>query len=676
MKKLLFIVIAILTFNVNAQIEDPVEWSFSYDSISQDSYILTIKAKIERGWNIYSQFVNPDGPIPTSFVFEESEDFKLVGIVNEPDPNTKYDPVFQMELSSFQDEVVFTQEIKLLNKVLPTIKGELEFMACNEKMCLPPDYVDMIFDFKKKDKSDLENSLDSINKTEANKYKISSIDLENPASDCGEKKTEKSLWGIFLLGIVGGFIALLTPCVFPMIPLTVSFFTKGSDNRSKAVFNAGLYGIFIFLTYALLSLPFHLMPNINPEVLNEISTNPWLNISFFFIFLIFAISFFGYFEITLPSSWSNSAGSGRDIGGVIGIFFMALTLAIVSFSCTGPILGSLLAGTLSSASSDYLNIFGFDTAMVSVKLSLAMSGFGIALGFPFALFAAFPTWLKSLPKSGGWLNSVKVVLGFLEIALAIKFLSNADLVEQWGLIKRETFFALWFLTFFALFLYLIGFIKFPHDNPKLRIGFVRTSFSVLVFCFAVYLIPGIFGKNWWNHNLLSGFPPAKYYSYFNPEHEIKNIYKDYQKGLDYAKKVNKPVMIDFTGQACVNCRKIEEAVWIDKDVKSILDNEYVVISLYVDEKTILPIESQETVDIITRDGSVKKKKIKTIGNKWSTLQSLTFQNNTQPLYVLMSPDEKLLANPIGYSFAKNVSNYLGYLECGVDAFNSVNDLEE
>ena len=250
-----------------------------------------------------------------------------------------------------------------------------------------------------------------------------------------------------MLGIVGGFIALLTPCVFPMIPLTVSFFTKGSDNRSKAVFNAGLYGIFIFLTYALLSLPFHLMPNINPEVLNEISTNPWLNISFFFIFLIFAISFFGYFEITLPSSWSNSAGSGRDIGGVIGIFFMALTLAIVSFSCTGPILGSLLAGTLSSASSDYLNIFGFDTAMVSVKLSLAMSGFGIALGFPFALFAAFPTWLKSLPKSGGWLNSVKVVLGFLEIALAIKFLSNADLVEQWGLIKRETFFALWFLTF-------------------------------------------------------------------------------------------------------------------------------------------------------------------------------------------------------------------------------------
>ena len=676
MKKLLFIVIAILTFNVNAQIEDPVEWSFSYDSISQDSYILTIKAKIERGWNIYSQFVNPDGPIPTSFVFEESEDFKLVGIVNEPNPNTKYDPVFQMDLSSFQDEVVFTQEIKLLNKVLPKIKGELEFMACNEKMCLPPDYVDMIFDLKKKDKSDLENSLDSINKTEANKYKISSIDLENPASDCGEKKTEKSLWGIFLLGIVGGFIALLTPCVFPMIPLTVSFFTKGSDNRSKAVFNAGLYGIFIFLTYALLSLPFHLMPNINPEVLNEISTNPWLNISFFFIFLIFAISFFGYFEITLPSSWSNSAGSGRDIGGVIGIFFMALTLAIVSFSCTGPILGSLLAGTLSSASSDYLNIFGFDTAMVSVKLSLAMSGFGIALGFPFALFAAFPTWLKSLPKSGGWLNSVKVVLGFLEIALAIKFLSNADLVEQWGLIKRETFFALWFLTFFALFLYLIGFIKFPHDNPKLRIGFIRASFSVLVFCFAVYLIPGIFGKNWWNHNLLSGFPPAKYYSYFNPEHEIKNIYKDYQKGLDYAKKVNKPVMIDFTGQACVNCRKIEEAVWIDKDVKSILDNEYVVISLYVDEKTILPIESQETVDIITRDGNVKKKKIKTIGNKWSTLQSLTFQNNTQPLYVLMSPDEKLLANPIGYSFAKNVSNYLGYLECGVDAFNSVNDQEE
>ena len=674
MKKYIFLLYALLSLNIIAQIEDPVEWTFSVDSVSEDMRHLVIRADIEKGWNVYSQHVDPDGPVPTSFMFNQSPSYKLIGSVDESNTITKFDPVFQMELSSFQTKAVFKQKIQLLNDTLSVIKGELEFMVCNSTMCLPPDYVDMVFDLKKKNnQASLNTDLQSVSLN--NKYKIQTVDLDNPIGDCGEKKSEKSLWGIFLLGIVGGFIALLTPCVFPMIPLTVSFFTKGSNNKSKAIYNAGLYGLFIFITYSLLSLPFHLMPNINPEVLNEISTNPWLNISFFFIFLVFAISFFGYFEITLPSSWSNTAGSGRDIGGIVGIFFMALTLAIVSFSCTGPILGSLLAGTLSSATADTISFLGFETAMVSVKLSLAMAGFGLALGFPFTLFAAFPTWLKSLPKSGGWLNTVKVVLGFLEIALAIKFLSNADLVEQWGLIKRETFFFLWFGTFTGLFLYLIGVIKFPHDSKKTHLGFGRVSFALLVFSFAVYLFPGIIGKSWWHHNLLSGFPPAKYYSYFNPEHEIKNIFKDYEKGLQFAKKANMPIMIDFTGQACVNCRKIEEAIWVEKDVKQILDNDYVVISLYVDEKTLLPQELQETVDILTRDGKVKKKKIKTTGNKWSTLQSLTFANNTQPLYVLMTPDEELLAHPIGYSYAKNVNNYVNYLNCGLEAFSSKNSIK-
>ena len=668
MRNYILVLLTLLTFNIFSQIEDPVNWRFSIEHVENDVYDLIIEATIEKGWNVYSQYVDPDGPVPTSFSFFESEDFKLIDSVLESNSITKFDPVFQMNLSSFQDEALFRQRVQILNSNISSIKGELEFMVCNATMCLPPDYVDMLFDFKKKTKNLLKESSAPVSVT--NKYIIPTIDLKNPIGDCGEKKGEKSLWGIFLLGIVGGFIALLTPCVFPMIPLTVSFFTKGSEHKSKAIYHAGLYGLFIFLTYALLSLPFHLMPNINPEVLNEISTNPWLNIAFFFIFLVFAISFFGYFEITLPSSWGNKAGSGRDIGGVVGIFFMALTLAIVSFSCTGPILGSLLAGTLSSATADMVNFLGFSTAMVSLKLSLAMAGFGIALGLPFALFAAFPTWLKSLPKSGGWLNTVKVVLGFLEIALAIKFLSNADLVEQWGLIKRETFFALWFLTFLALVFYLLGFIKFPHDNPNAKPSRVRISFALLVFSFSVYLFPGVIGKNWWHHNLLSGFPPAKYYSYLNPDHEIKNIFKDYEKGLEYAQKHNKPIMIDFTGQACVNCRKIEEAIWVEKTVKSILDNDYVVISLYVDEKTLLPVEKQETVDIVTRDGKVKKKKIKTIGNKWSTLQSLTFANNTQPLYVLMTPDETLLANPIGYNYAKSVNNYINYLECGLQAFSS------
>ena len=668
MKKYLVLFLGSIFFSLFSQIEDPVNWSFEIESISNDQYNLIIKADIEDGWSVYSQHVDPDGPIPTSFVFTTSNSFELIESVNESAPNTKFDPVFQMNLASFQKEATFTQKVKVLSDTISSITGELEFMACNSTMCLPPEYVTMIFDFKKKK---LNYTDDKVIENNHNRYKISTINLDEPLGNCGSKKQEKSLWGIFLLGIVGGFIALLTPCVFPMIPLTVSFFTKGSDNKAKAIYHAALYGSFIFLTYTLLSLPFHLMPNINPEVLNQISTNPWLNISFFLIFLVFAVSFFGYFEITLPSSWSNTAGSGRDVGGIIGIFFMALTLAIVSFSCTGPILGSLLAGTLSSATADSISFFGFDTALVSMKLTLAMAGFGIALGLPFALFAAFPTWLKSLPKSGGWLNTVKVVLGFLEIALAIKFLSNADLVEQWGLIKRETFFILWTLTFLGLFLYMCGLIRFPHDTPLKKITLTRGIFTLGVFLFVIYLIPGVIGKDWWSYKRLSGFPPPKYYSYLNHEHQINNIFHDYYKGLEYAQKVNKPILIDFTGWACVNCRKVEDDVWVDKKVQELLNTKYVVVSLYVDEKIFLPENEQETIDIMTRNGAIKQKKIRTIGNKWSTLQSLTFANNTQPLHVLITPDQQLLGHPIGYSAAKSVSSYINYLECGLDAYNSI-----
>ena len=674
MKNSIFALLSLITFNFFAQIQDPVDWSFSVEHLSDQTINLIIEADIEEGWNVYSQYVDPNGPVPTTFSFVQSEEFELVGSVEESNSKTKYDPVFQMNLSSFQDKAVFKQKIKILNSNISVVKGELEFMVCNATMCLPPDYVDMLFELKKKTENiSKEKSSALVQSKTNNKYIISSVDLNNPIGDCGEKKGEKSLWGIFFLGIVGGFIALLTPCVFPMIPLTVSFFTKGSENRVKAIYNAALYGVFIFATYALLSLPFHLMPNINPEVLNQISTNPWLNISFFVIFLVFAISFFGYFEITLPSSWSNRTGSGRDLGGVLGIFFMALTLAIVSFSCTGPILGSLLAGTLSSATADSVSILGFNTALVSLKLSLAMAGFGIALGLPFALFAAFPSWLQSLPKSGGWLNNVKVVLGFLEIALAIKFLSNADLVEQWGFIKRETFFALWCLTFAGLALYLLGYVKFPHDNPNAKLGKTRLVFGAFVVGFVIYLLPGLFGKDWWSHKLLSGFPPPKYYSYINHEHQIKNIFHDYDKGIAYAKQFNKPIMIDFTGWACVNCRKIEDDVWVENRVQKLLNEDYVVISLYVDEKILLPEDDQEIVEIITRDGNIKNKKIRRIGDKWSTLQSLTFANNTQPLHVLMTPDERLLGNPVGYSYARNANNYVDYLECGLKSFESMNN---
>ena len=327
-----------------------------------------------------------------------------------------------------------------------------------------------------------------------------------------------------------------------------------------------MYGFFIMLIYFLLSLPFHFIPGIDPEVLNKISTNTWLNILFFLIFIVFAISFFGYFEITLPGRWANKTDMASNFGGFLGIFFMALTLAIVSFSCTGPILGTLLAGTLNADSAGTISFLGMNLQIVAVKLSIGMLGFGIALGLPFALFAAFPSWLNSLPKSGGWLNSVKVVLGFVEIALAIKFFSNADLVEQWGFLKRETFFALWFICGIGLTLYIFGIIKFPHDSPVKKLTISRLGMGIAALAFTVYLFPAIIGAKWWSYHLLSGFPPPKYYSYFKQEHEIK-IFIDLEEGMTYARKQKKPVMLDFTGWACVNCRKMEDNVWVKKEIK-------------------------------------------------------------------------------------------------------------
>jgi len=430
---------------------------------------------------------------------------------------------------------------------------------------------------------------------------------------------------------------------------------------------SALYGFFILLIYFLLSTPFHLLPDIDPEVLNRISTNTGLNILFFLIFVVFAISFFGYFDIVLPSKWANKADTASDVGGIIGIFFMALTLAIVSFSCTGPILGTLLAGTLNAEGAGVINVFGFDMQLVAIKLSLGMTGFGLALGLPFALFAAFPQWLQSLPQSGGWLNTVKVILGFIELALAVKFLSNADLVEQWGLLKRETFFALWLVIGLGMFLYLIGKISFPHDNPDRKISISGWVMALGTLGFSIYLLPGVFAGDWWNHNLLSGFPPPKYYSYVKKNHEIK-IFTDYQEGLDYAREVNKPIMIDFTGWACVNCRKMEDNVWIEESIKEILNKEYVVISLYVDEKITLPEEEQESVSVPTRDGNSRQKAIKTAGDRWSTLETLTFNSNTQPYYVLLDTDETLLTNPVGYNYASDIDRYREYLKCGLDAY--------
>ena len=669
MKKIFF-VLAFLFAGIfsNAQIIDPVIWEFSQNKISESEVELQFKANIEVHWHLYSQFTGQfygdEGPVPTSFVFKESENFKKIGETLEELPLEVFDPIFEMDLKYFEGEVTFKQKIKILNSQAFTIKGEINFMSCDQAQCVFPMPVPFSFQFNSDGSIVVENVEEEISNQEienTQKYKDKLVDLDNPSADCGEKKSEEnSLWAIFILGLLGGLIALITPCVFPMIPLTVSFFTKGE--KGKGTFNAVMYGFFIMLIYFLLSIPFHLMPNIDPEILNQISTNSWLNLFFFAIFIAFALSFFGYFELALPSKWGNKADSGSNIGGLIGIFFMALTLAIVSFSCTGPILGSLLAGTLGGDVSTVV-ILGMEFKMVATKLTAGMTGFGLALGFPFALFALFPKLLDALPQSGGWLNSVKVVLGFLEVALAIKFLSNADMVEQWGLIKRETFFVLWFIIGVLTVLYLIGKIQFPHDSKVQKISKMRYGFILSFLFFTIYLIPGMFGShlNWWEHEALSGFPPPLSYSYTYQQEE-KEVFFDYWEAIEYAEQEGKAVFIDFTGWACVNCRKMEENVF--PEVEDLLE-EFVLCQLYVDEQTLL--DSSETVVVPTSDGGTKKKTLTTVGNKWSTLQAVTYASSSQPYYVLYSPKNGLLTNPIGYT--PDVSEFQKWLKCGLTEFN-------
>ncbi len=669
MKKLLFIIpFLFVGVFVNAQILDPVIWEFSQSTISESEVELQFKASIEEHWHLYSQFTGQfygdEGPIPTSFAFNESDFFIKQDSVLEEPPIQDYDPIWEETLKYYEGEVTFRQRIKLLTKDPFNITGEINFMLCDEAQCVFPMPVPFSFNInsngsiQEAEEQEIVTNQD-IENTE--KYNDKLVDLDNPSADCGEKKSEEnSLWAIFLLGLLGGLIALITPCVFPMIPLTVSFFTKGE--KGKGMFNAIMYGFFIMLIYFLLSIPFHIMPNIDPEILNQISTNSWLNLFFFAIFIAFALSFFGYFELALPSKWGNKADSGSNIGGLIGIFFMALTLAIVSFSCTGPILGSLLAGTLGGDVSTVV-ILGMEFKMVATKLTAGMTGFGLALGFPFALFALFPKLLDALPQSGGWLNSVKVVLGFLEVALAIKFLSNADMVEQWGLIKRETFFVLWFIVGALTVLYLVGKIQFPHDSKLVKISKMRYAFILSFLLFTIYLIPGMFGShlNWWEHDALSGFPPPLSYSYTYHQEE-KEVFFDYWEAIEYAEKEGKAVFIDFTGWACVNCRKMEENVF--PEVEDLL-GEFVLCQLYVDEQTLL--DSMETVIVPTSDGGTKKKTLTTVGNKWSTLQAVTYASSSQPYYVLYSPKNGLLTNPIGYT--PDVSEFQKWLKCGLTEFN-------
>ncbi|MGB1283695.1 MAG: protein-disulfide reductase DsbD family protein, partial [Polaribacter sp.] len=626
MKKFILLITVFCTFILHAQTEDnPITWlPTSVEKISDTEYNLIINAKILDKWHLYSQYNPEDASLPLVIFSDENTDFKLVGKAKESETNKEYSETWEKEEIFFKEKAVITQKIQLTNKEITTVKLNLAGQVCKES-CIQ---VDETFTFSLDGATLKEENivLDDRSKILAKKLQL---DLKNTALLDQESEKNSSLFTIFFLGFIGGLLALLTPCVFPMIPLTVSFFTKQSQNKNKGIFNAILYGIFIVLIYVLLSIPFHFLDTLDPEILNTISTNVWLNIFFFAILVFFAGSFFGFYEITLPSSWGNKMDSASSVGGIIGVFFMALTLAIVSFSCTGPILGSLLASSLTSDGGAY-------------QLTAGMSGFGLALALPFALFALFPSWLNSLPKSGGWLNTTKVVLGFLELALAFKFLSNADLVSHWGFLKREVFIGIWIVIFIGLAFYLFGKIKFPHDSPIKKISFSRISFGVLAIAFAIYLGPGILKNPTWNQNLLSGFPPPQFYSIYEQESDCPlglECYKDFDEGLAVAKLTNKPILLDFTGWACVNCRKMEENVWSDNQIYTLLKEEYILISLYVDDnEKELPKEQQ--FNFLRPNGTIKK--IRTFGNKWATFQTLNFKSNSQPYYVLMSPGLEIL----------------------------------
>lgn len=664
-----------------AQIFEPVKWKFQCLPQENGEHIFSATATIDAGWHVYALQVSSDpnaiGPIPTSLKFTSGTEIEILGKPTEGKYITHHDPNFEMELNYFENTATFKQRIKLKTDKPTKLKGEVEFMACNDERCIFPEPASFsipLTPIGSSAEAVVQDSVAAIVDTvttsapPANDSATGSmillpgVDLNHPVNTCGTEKTQQGLWAIFLFGIIGGLLALLTPCVFPMIPLTVSFFTKGAGGgKSMAL----LYGLFILLIYLLLSLPFHLSKNVDPEVLNSIATNTWLNIGFFVVFVVFAISFFGFFEITLPSSLANKADNASNIGGVIGVFFMALTLAIVSFSCTGPILGTVIGSIYSADVQGVFQFAGIEMSMPAAKVSAAMLGFGLALGAPFALFAAFPAMLKKLPKGGGWMDDFKVSLGFLELGLAVKFLSNSDLVEQWGLLKRETFFAIWILIGAFWLAYMLKLYTFKKGQGSKGYSALKISFVVLIAAFTLRIIPGVLPSSSLNDfNFLSGFPPPKSYSWYHYEHPF-HIYTDLEEAMAESQRTGKPLFLDFTGWACVNCRKMEDTVWPTDKVRSLLNDNYIMCSLYVDEKVELPADQQFVYT--TKDG--RQKEIKRVGTKWATLQTETFSNNSQPFYALLSPNGKLLAPTEQYN--PSADQYAAWLRCGLEAHNTI-----
>ncbi len=645
MKKIFIPVVLLLTAFISfGQTDSLLKWQVSAKRITDSSYQIKATTIVPDTWHLYGANPTIDGleSVQLKYDYENVQNELPLSFSKEPQQIT--DAIFEnKKVNIYEGNIAITQDVKISGLVPAQLKGTITGYLGKKDEFQPAEY-----SFTLNLQGGVATSADS------KRLKIASVDLANPANSCGKATTAdtNSLLSVFLLGFLGGLIALLTPCVFPMIPVTVSFFTKRSKNRQEAIRNGALYGLFILLIYVLASLPFHILGNVNPEIFNNISTSSTLNIIFFIIFIFFAISFFGFFEITLPSSIAGKADSKSGLGSIGGIFFMALTLAIVSFSCTGPILGSLLVGSLSGG---------------AWPLTSGLAGFGLALALPFALFAIFPEWLKSLPKSGGWLDTVKKVLAFAELALAFKFLSNADLVMHWGLLKREVFIAIWTLIGAGLTLYLFGILRLPHDYKGMKIGTGRKIAGILALLFTLYLIPGITSTKYANLKLLSGFPPPLTYSVYGKDNVIgkgleANVVNDYAKALQLSKDQHKPILIDFTGWACVNCRKMEENVWSQPEVLDYIKNNFILVSLYVDDKQSLPV--QERFTYTTKDGASKE--IESIGDKWATFQAENFNQVTQPLYVILSDNEQLLNHPVGYT--PNAKEYLAWLTCGKDSF--------
>lgn len=676
MKIMLLTLLTGLSFVSKAQVLEPVKWSYNSEMTGANTAMLKFTATIDDGWYLYSQNIADGGPIKTSFYFNEIKGFEFVDkdieiteedsfdgdgskiyrvVFNEPVPEEKEDPNFGMVLKLLKKQAEFTREIRILTSEPLTIAGFLEFMCCDNEKCLPPTSIDFTFTLQAEGVS-------------------SGVDVQSTealqTADETEDDTSDSVWYIFIVGLIGGLLALITPCVFPMIPMTVSYFLRSSGSKAKGRRDGIFYGISIIIIYVALGMGISLI--FGSDKLNLMATSPVFNIFFFLLLLVFAAAFFGAFELTLPSSWVNKMDSQAEkSGGLLGVFLMAFVLVLVSFSCTGPIIGTLLVQAAVSGS--------------WLAPMLGMAGFATALAVPFTLLAIFPSMLGNMPKSGGWLNSVKVVLAFILVAFSLKFFSVADAVGQWGLLNRETFLAIWITLFTLMGFYLLGKIKFHHDDDVPYISVTRLFFVIVTFSFVVYLIPGMWGAPL---NAISSFAPSMTTQEFNLQNAGRSsapissaltadydkyktkqgvhgltMFLDYKQGMEYAQSVGKPVFLDFTGHGCANCKKMHQSVWGDERVLQRLAGEFIIISLYVDERTALPADEQYVSDF-----GGKEKKIKTVGAKWSDFQARKYGVNSQPYYVLLDNQENQLAQP--YSFNTNIDEFIAFLDLGIEKFKA------